>query len=109
MMATAATGGYGRMSKLELLTARRYTGIEDRVGDSGSVRKELQAIIDGDLLFSSASQASQANIIAIPTQIHPDQRTAYIDAILSDLEDREDAAWPQWPEDRTSLPFSTFH
>lgn len=42
---------------------------------------------------------------ALPTQIHPDDRTGYITCILDDLEDREGATWSKWPEDGTYACF----
>ena len=35
--------------------------------------------------------------------MHPEDRTKYLEAIMGDIEDREDAPWTQWPEDGTTF------
>ncbi|OCF75348.1 hypothetical protein I204_04203 [Kwoniella mangroviensis CBS 8886] len=64
------------------LLASSYTLIEKRGERLDAVRKELNLVIN-----------------ALPTQIHPTARSLYLEAILDDLSDRDDAAWTIWPQD----------
>ncbi|TYJ58337.1 hypothetical protein B9479_000883 [Cryptococcus floricola] len=63
------------------LTARRYIEA-DRQTTLDTVRRELNAVVN-----------------ALPTQIQPTEREAFLDAILHDLEVEPEAAWHSWPED----------
>ncbi|EIW67595.1 hypothetical protein TREMEDRAFT_33211, partial [Tremella mesenterica DSM 1558] len=38
-------------------------------------------------------------VVAAPTQIHPSERTLYLEALLEDLRPVEAAVWTQWPDD----------
>ncbi|OCF35034.1 hypothetical protein I316_03074 [Kwoniella heveanensis BCC8398] len=64
------------------LMASDYVSIERREEKLDAVRKELNLVIN-----------------ALPTQVHPTERELYLDAILDDLDDREDAPWTVWPQD----------
>ncbi|WWC96479.1 hypothetical protein V866_003347 [Kwoniella sp. B9012] len=70
------------MSISRPLLASSYTSIEKRGERLDAVRKELNLVIN-----------------ALPTQIHPTERSLYLEAILDDLSDRDDAAWTVWPQD----------
>ncbi|WVW85027.1 hypothetical protein I302_107063 [Kwoniella bestiolae CBS 10118] len=70
------------MSSSRPLLAASYIGIEKRGEKLDAVRKELNLVIN-----------------ALPTQVHPTERSLYLDAILEDLSDRDEAPWTVWPLD----------
>lgn len=66
------------------LTASAYRGLNR--GDStalGDVRRELDRVINVQ-----------------PTQLHPEERAAFLETILDDL--RPGSVWVNWPEDSES-------
>ncbi|WVQ96285.1 hypothetical protein IAU59_003389 [Kwoniella sp. CBS 9459] len=70
------------MASSRPLLASSYSGIEKRGEKLDAVRREFNFVIN-----------------ALPTQVHPTERERYLDAILDDLDDREDAPWTVWPQD----------
>nr|WVH01956.1 guanine nucleotide exchange factor [Naematelia aurantialba] len=75
---------------MQSLFAARYASISDRREEVDSLRRELSAIIN-----------------AQPTQIRPEEREGYIDALLGDLEPQgDDAVWVSWPDDVYDLALS---
>ncbi|WVF68758.1 hypothetical protein IAT40_003530 [Kwoniella sp. CBS 6097] len=70
------------MASSRPLLSSSYSGIERRGEKLDTVRRELNLVIN-----------------ALPTQVHPTERELYLDALLEDLDDREDASWTIWPQD----------
>ncbi|KAK8858858.1 hypothetical protein IAR55_003088 [Kwoniella newhampshirensis] len=70
------------MSVPRSLSASSYINIRDRGTRVGEVRRELNIAID-----------------ALPTQVDPTERELYLNAILGDLNGRDDAPWTVWPDD----------
>nr|XP_019013018.1 uncharacterized protein I206_02515 [Kwoniella pini CBS 10737]OCF51799.1 hypothetical protein I206_02515 [Kwoniella pini CBS 10737] len=70
------------MSISRPLLASNYSSIEKRGEKIDIVKKELNHIIN-----------------ALPTQIHPIERELYLEAILNDLNDEDDAPWKIWSQD----------
>ncbi|RXK35786.1 hypothetical protein M231_06972 [Tremella mesenterica] len=69
---------------LRSLLAVSYSTIPGRghVKTAAFVRSSLEEVIN-----------------AAPTQIHPSERTLYLEALLEDLRPVEPAVWTQWPDD----------
>ncbi|ORX37095.1 guanine nucleotide exchange factor [Kockovaella imperatae] len=66
---------------MQMVTVDGYLAIGDRASQLSKVKEELESVVS-----------------ALPTQIHPDDRTKFLDALLGDLADRHDAPWTLWPE-----------
>ncbi|WWD18750.1 hypothetical protein CI109_103204 [Kwoniella shandongensis] len=70
------------MSISRPILASKYTSIVNRSGRLDEVRRELNVVIN-----------------ALPTQVDPTERELYLNAILGDLDQGEDAPWAVWPDE----------
>ncbi|WWC62884.1 uncharacterized protein I303_105482 [Kwoniella dejecticola CBS 10117] len=70
------------MSSSRPLLASSYSGIPKRGEALDAVRRDLTSVNN-----------------ALPTQIHPTERGLFLEAILDDLSDKDNAPWTIWPQD----------